>query len=435
MVKNKTVQNAAWMIGSKLIQSLLGLLISMITARYLGPANFGIINYASSIVTFLAPAAQLGLTGILVQELILDPDREGEILGTSVIASSAAALLSGAGVFCFTMIANAGETEVILVCSVYSILLLCQALDMIYYWFQAHLLSKYTSVISLAVYLLVAGYRIVLLATRQNVVWFALSYSLETGLAACSALIVYRRLYHGKFSFSVSRLKAMMQKSKYYIVSGLMIGVFAQTDRIMLKLMIDASATGFYSAAVTIAGLTSFVFGAMLDSARPSVFQSKKNSQKEFEHHMGGLYALIIYAALLQSVFIFLFAKWIVLLLYGSAYQPTVTALKIIVWYTTFSYVGAVRNIWLLAEGKQYLIWKIDLSGALVNVCLNAVLIPAWGINGAAAASLVTQLFANVVMGWILKDIRPNNRIMLKSLDPRVLIGLIGSLKKDSGPL
>lgn len=84
MNRNKVVKNASWLIGIQLVKSLLAMVISMLTARFLGPSGFGLINYAASIVSFVAPIMYLGLTGVLVQELVTHPEREGEILGTSI---------------------------------------------------------------------------------------------------------------------------------------------------------------------------------------------------------------------------------------------------------------------------------------------------------------------------------------------------------------
>ena len=102
-------------------------------------------------------------------------------------------------------------------------------------------------------------------------------------------------------------------------------------------------------------------------------------------------------------------------------------------WYTTFSYLGAVRDIWILAENKQKYLWIINLSGASVNICLNAFMIPVYGINGAAAASLITQIFTNVMMGFILKPIRPCNRLMLQSLNVRLFFVQVKELRKRNG--
>ena len=79
----------------------------------------------------------------------------------------------------------------------------------------------------------------------------------------------------------------------------------------------------------------------------------------------------------------------------------------------------------MLAKGKQHLIWKIDVSGALANVVLNAILIPKFGVNGAAIASLATQMLANVVVVAAMKEVRPNITLMVKSLNPQRILSLL----------
>ena len=190
----------------------------------------------------------------------------------------------------------------------------------------------------------------------------------------------------------------------------------------MLKLMMGDEAVGLYSAAVSCATLTSFIFVAIIDSGRPSVLEGKQNSEEVFCQRMKLLYACTILLALLQSVFITLLAKPIVAVLYGGNYAPSVTTLRIVVWFSSFSYMGAVRDVWILSEGKQKYLWMINLSGAAANVLLNAILIRLYGIYGAAAASLITQIFTNVAMGWIIPSIRPNNRLIVASLNPKFLL-------------
>ena len=417
MKAHRTINNALWIIGCRIVQAVLNLLITMFTARFLGPSNFGLINYAMSIVAFVAPVMQLGFTSVLVQELITHPDEEGEILGTSIFSCCMSASLSIIGIVLFTLIANHGERETIIVCGLYSLTLLAQAFELILYWFQAHLLSKYSAVISLTVYFAVSAYKVMLLLTHKSVRWFAVSNALDFVLIAILLLVVYRKLNGQKLAISAHVFGRMFHSGKYYILSGLMVAVFAQTDRVMLKLMINDAATGLYSAAATCAGLTGFVFTAILDSARPAIFESHKTSTKDFEENVICLYSIIIFAALLQSVFITLLAKPIIFVLYGRAYENAIGALRIIVWYTTFSYIGSAKNIWILAEGKQRLIWKIDLPGAILNVILNAFLIPQFGVNGAAIASLITQIFTNIGMLSVFTETRRTIILIGKSLN------------------
>lgn len=422
MKKGKIAKNAGWLVGLQLVKSVLGVVISMLTARFLGPSDFGVINYAASIVSFVTPLMQLGFTGVLVQELVNSPEKEGEILGTSIALSGCASVACIVGVFLFAVTVNRGETETIIVCTLYSALLIFQALEMMVYWFQAKLLSKYSAVVSLTAYVVISVYKTFLLVTQKNIYWFAVSNALDHMLIAVGLIVVYGKLGGARLTFQGKIAKNLFSKSKYYILSNMMVTIFAQTDKVMLKLMIGDVATGYYSAAVSCAGMTGFVFAAIIDSFRPVIFDCKKHSEQQFEKNMVRLYGMVIYLSLLQSLVVSLASKWIVLILYGADYTPAIDPLRLIVWYTTFSYLGSVRNIWILAENKQQYLWSINLSGALINVVLNYWLIPIMGTMGAALASLITQIFTNVVTGFVIRSIRRTNLLMLQALDPREMV-------------
>ena len=300
-----------------------------------------------------------------------------------------------------------------------------QSVEIIVYWFQAKLLSKYSSLAILAAFIAVSLYQLWVLFTGKSIYWFAISNALNYFLIASILIIIYKKLGGQKLSFSFNTFRRMFARSKYYIISDMMITIFAQTDRIMIKLMLGDSQTGYYSAAVTCATMTGFVFSAIIDSMRPTILEAKKDNTPGYELNLKRLYNIVIYLSLLQSLLITLLSGLIVRILYGSDYAAAVPALRIVAWYTTFSYIGSVRNIWILAEGKQKYLLFINMLGAVANVALNFLLIEKFGINGAAFASLITQIFTNVVIGFIFKDIRQNNYIMLKSLSPNIFFGML----------
>ena len=424
-VTNRIIKNASWIIGCRIVQSFISMIIGIITARYLGPSNFGLINYANSFVTFFIPIMNLGLTNTLVQEMINDPDKEGEILGTSLGMCLTSAIMCIFGVSISTYILNPGEKETLIVCVLYSTILISQALEIIIYWFQTHLLSKISSVISIGTYFTVAIYKVFLLVSHKSVYWFALSQSLDCFLTGIALLAAYHLKKGQKFSLSMQRGKQLFSKSKYYIVSMIMVACFAQTDKVMLKLMVGVEYTGIYSAAVVCASMTSFVFSAIIDSFRPVIFEAMTFNKELFNRRMVQLYGIVIYLSLIQCIVITGFAHFIIIIIYGNAYAGAVSALRIIVWYSTFSYIGAIRDIWLLAYEKQSLLWRINIIGALLNVVLNIVFIPLWSINGAAFASLITQIVTNVILGFIIKPIRDNNKLLMEGINPKVLVDLM----------
>ena len=432
MIRNKNIANAGWIIGCRVVQALLGVVISMLTARYLGPSQFGVINYAAAIVAFVMPLTQLGLSHVLVQEFVCSPETEGKTLGSSLVMSLFSGIFCIIGVIAFAYVTNVGERETTIVCALYSTLLIADAIDLTQHWFHARLLSKYTSVVSVIVYCLITIYKIFLLATHQSVYWFAISNALDHFMIGVISLIIYRKKSNQRLDFSWDTAKKLFDKSKYFIVSGMMVTIFAQTDKIMLKMMIDEEATGIYAAASACASMTSFVFAAIINSMRPTIISYKDKNSISYETSMCWTYAIIIYMALAQSVVMTVLAEPIIGILYGNEYFASISVLRIVVWQSTFCYVGSVRNVWILAEEKQRYLWIINLSGALANILLNFLMIPLWGVEGAAVASLITQIFTNFIIGFIIKPIKYNNSLMLKSLKPSILLEMVKALCKKN---
>lgn len=422
---NKVVKNASWIIAGRIIQAPLGLIVSMLSARYLGASNFGLINYASSVVAFVVPVMQLGLNNVLVKEIVNNPEEEGRIIGTTYVLTFISALACIAGVISFAFIVNRNEPLTIVVCALYSISLIFRATELIQYWFQAKFHAKYASITSLVGYISISAYKIYLLATGKSVQWFAISNSIDYLVISMMLFLIYIKLGGQKPAFSWNVAKRMLRASKYYILSALMVVVFAQTDKIMLKILINDTVTGYYSAALSCISMSSFVFSAILDSMRPSIFEAKLVSQEKFEQRIVYLYNVIIYLSFFLSLLMAIFAPLIIRILYGSSYEPSIDILRVVVWYTSFGYYGSAKDIWILAEQKQKYLIQLNIFGAIGNVILNAWWIPVFGAVGAALASIVTQFFVNVVMLILIKELRPNNVLMLRSLSPKYLFELL----------
>lgn len=432
MNNRKMLQNAKWIVVCKIIQSLIQLAVGMLSARYLGPSNYGLISYAASVVAFAVPVMQLGVADTLVKEYVSNPEKNGEILGTVLGMNLMSGLACIVGVSAFAAVMNPGEPETILVCGLYSLSLIFQSLELVKYWFLAGLRSKYSSVAMLCAHVVVSGYKVYLLATGKSVYWFALTHSVEYCAAGVILLVLYARVGGQSLRFSWKRAADIFSRSKYYILASLMVTVFQNTDHVMLKMIAGDAENGFYTTAVTCTSVVCFVYTAIIDSARPGILESRESDPAACDGHVTRLYSVIIWLSLAQSLAFTLLAKPMVYLLYGEAYLPAVPVLRVITWQTAFSYMGTVRNVWILAEEKHSLLWRINLAGVCANVALNALTIPVWGACGAAAASVLTQIITNLIVGFFMKPIRQNNRLLVAGLDPRWMIKLIFSKKRTN---
>lgn len=433
MTENKVFKNAAWIIGCKVVQAVFHLVVTMISARYLSPSGYGLINYAASVTAFLLPVMQLGLNAILVHELLNRPTEEGETLGSAVLMAFLSGIMCVFGVFAFTSIANVGETETIIVCTLYSCLLITQSMELLQYWFQAKLISKYASMVMLFAYVVVSAYKIGLLISGMSIYLFALAMALDYLIIGLSLIVIYNKMAEQKLKVSKKAIFRLFNKGKYYIASALMTTFIAQSDKIIMKIICGDSEVGYYTGAFQCAIMTNFVFGAIIESARTSILESKMRNDGNFETNMKRLYSLTFYLSLLQNLAITLFAPIIIGIVCGSDYTASINILRIVVWYTSFSYMGAVRDVWILAEGKHKYLWLINLTGAIFNFAMNLILIPRLGGIGAAIVSVTTQFFTNFLVGFIVKPIRQNNKLIIESLNPKYLISMVkGFFGKES---
>ena len=159
-----------------------------------------------------------------------------------------------------------------------------------------------------------------------------------------------------------------------------------------------------------------FVVAALIDAVSPVVYQSYQESRALFKKRLKMLYAGVIFICVLAGVFICLLAKPIIQILYEDAYLPAVPVLRVLVWSSMFSYLGVVKNIWIVSEKKNHYLIAFTAIGAVSNMILNYCMIPVWGTIGAAMATVITQFITSVLAQLIFPQTRENVIWMMEAI-------------------
>lgn len=416
LLKSKIAKNASWIIAGRVIQMILSFFVGLLTARYLGPSNYGLISYAGTYTTFFASFCTLGINSIIVKNLIDYPDEEGTTLCTAIILRAISSVASLVAIIGISFVADKGEPTTQLIVFLCAVGIVFQVFDTFNYWFQAKLQSKFSAIATLVAYISVSVYRIILLIFKKDVVWFALAGSIDCVIIACFLAIAYKKNSGPKFSFSCKKGKQLLLSSYNFILSGLMISIYGSTDRFMLKQMIGEESVGYYATAQTLCNIWVFILSAIIDSFTPSIMQAYNENRTLFEKRNKQLYAIVFYISAFVSFCFMIFGRIAIRILYGEAYVGAATPLSIITWYTAFSYLGVARDAWIVCEQKQLYLKYLYLGAAITNVVINAFLIPRWGASGAAMASLLTQMSTILVFPAFIKDLRPNVKLMIDAV-------------------
>lgn len=401
---NRFVSNTMWDVGGKVFQMVLTLIVGMLTARYLGPSNYGVIGETASYVAFFSVICQLGFTSTAVKEIMDNKEREGEILGTTICFRICTSFLSSLAITALLFLLKGGDRLIVTVAFLQSLSLIFQSFEMLHYWYQSRLETHVSVKIQSIAYVLMAIYKISILTLGKSVQWFAFSTALEAAVVGLFLLIVYRRGEGQRLSVSISAGKEILKRSYHFILSGLMVTIYSEMDKIMLGQMLSETAVGYYTAATKISSMWSFVVMALINSSRPVIIASKSKSEELYIKQNKRLYAGIIWIGIAAGLVITILAKLIIYILYGIEYMPSVSSLQISAWYTMFSMLGSARGIWIVCEDKsKYVKYYLGI-GAILNVVLNYLLIPACGPAGAAAATLATQIFTAVLAPAMFKE-------------------------------
>lgn len=420
-LKSKESKNAGWIIGGKIAQMMLSLLVGVLSARHLGPANYGTINYAMSLTSFFMSFCTLGLHSVLVKDFIESPEKQGEALGSAIfmrILSSAASCIM---IICISFVIDFGDWETVAVVALCSISLVFHAFDTINYWFQSQYKSKANVIATLISYVVVSVYKIVLLVLKKDIFWFAFASTLDYITLGFVQLIAYKRNRGPSLSVNWQKGKALLGESYHYILSGMMVSIYGQTDKLMLKQMLNEESVGYYSTATAICSMWTFVLNAIIDSVYPTIIMSFKQDKETFEKKNRQLYAIVFYISVFVSLCFMVFGDLAIKILYGEAYAPAAEPLKIITWYTAFSYFGVARGAWIVCNQMQKYLKYMYILAALINITLNLLMIPFMGPSGAALASLITQISTSIILPFCIKDLRPNAKLMLEAIMLRKL--------------
>lgn len=277
IIKDKKVtKNTIWIMIERVSQMLISLIVGVISARYLGPSNYGILNYGASLVTFFTAICKLGLENVIIKEYVERRKENGKLLGTALVMRLLSSGLSILAIFIIVYILNPNDNLIILVTMLQSIALIFQAYELIDYWFQSNLNSKYVSIAKIIAYVFVSIYKIALLVLKMPVQWFAFSTSLDYIIILILMFYMYKRNNGQKLQFSYTEAKYLLKNSYHFIFSGLLVTLYTQMDKIMIGSYYTSQEVGLYSAATTISSMWGFIPEALINSIRPSIFEAKK---------------------------------------------------------------------------------------------------------------------------------------------------------------
>jgi O-antigen/teichoic acid export membrane protein len=184
----------------------------------------------------------------------------------------------------------------------------------------------------------------------------------------------------------------------------------------MLKRMMDEASVGYYSLASSINTMWVFILSAIIDSIYPTIVSLFRTNKNDYIRKNKQMYCIVFYISVFVALIFTFFGELFIKIVYGTEYLPSAAPLRIVTWYVIFSYLSVARNAWIVCEGQQKYLKYMYLSAAVINIMLNLIMIPNWGPSGAAAASLITQIFSTIIIPLFIPKMRENVIMMFEAI-------------------
>lgn len=409
--------NTSWLFAEQSLRILSGLFVGVWVARYLGPEQFGVFSYAIAFTAIFAGIAKLGLDEIMVRELINTPEKRDAFLGTAFW------LKILGGFFVMGLIASivpftSNDATTNLFIFIIAAGLVFQSFEVVEFYFQSQVLAKINSIAKIIQLALSSVFKIYFVLTEAELICFVLVTVFDALSLALSFFIAYQLRKNPSFyiHFDFRVAKQLIKDSWPLIFSSVLIMMYMRIDQIMIKELLGEYEVGIYAAAVRLSEAFYFIPMFISASLFPAILNAKNQSEELYKQRFLRLYTFMVRIAVAIALLMTLFSDWLILLLFGRAYQEAGQVLIIQIWGGIFVFLGVASGKWFIAENRQILSLFRTFYGMLMNVVLNFFLIPEYGLQGAAFATLASQFMAAYFFDLLNKETRLMFFMKTKSL-------------------
>ena len=391
----KYFKNTSWLFVEKIVRILISFVVTIFVVRYLGPKDFGLLSYAISFYGLFSAISVLGLETITIRELVKNPDKRDDLLGSVFLLR----LLGGVSTIIFialTLYFSGESTNISILILIVSSSAIFHSFSVVDYYFRAEVKAKYSVYVFLFAALIVAIVKIMLIFLEAQLIYFAIAFSVDFILATAGFLFVYRfnKLTLSRWKFNKELAVSLLKDSWPLILSGLVVSVYMKVDQIMIKNMLNSEEVGFYAAAVKLSEAWYFIPVALTNSLFPAIVNAKKVSQEFYNNRMQKLYDILAWMAIAIAIPVSIFSSDIIRIIFGTEFQSASPVLTIYIWAGVAVFLGVASSQYLINENFTKLSFSRTFIGMVLNILLNFILIPKYGIIGAAVATLVSYSVA-----------------------------------------
>lgn len=407
------LRNAGWLIVGEAAYRGSRFVLTILLARYLGVAEFGRWSFAIALAALLAIVADFGLSTVTVRDVAADRGGMRRYAGNMVAVKVPLSLATLALIAVLGVAFGSDREETGLIYLLGLSVVLVSYSELFYAVFRAHERMHFEACAKavLGASLLALGGA--LIWRSAPLLWFGMAYIITAALSVVLAgAVLFQRFGGFELRIDLDSWKTALRTSFPIFLATAAFVAYFRIDVVMLDQMKGDREVGLYSAAYNFVYPTAFLPILFVAALFPSLSRLARQRWELRETYLRVTLILLVYAIAVPAVIIGT-RDALYLGLFGGQYKDSVSVLPVLVGAACLYYFSHFNYFVLYAQRRDRTVLTVTVASVAVNVALNLVLIPRFGMHGAAVGTLLTEVF---VLGMLLAEVRDVSGVLFEQL-------------------
>ena len=420
----KIAKNSLVLLASNIISKILGFFYVMYIARYLGAEGFGILSFALAFTGIFGVFSDLGLSTLTVREVARDKSLAGKYLGNITVIKIFLVIITF-GLIAITIKLLGYPTQTIKVVYFLALSVIFSSFSNIFNSiFQAYEKMEYQSIEQILSSTLMLVGALFAISQGFSVVGFASIYFMVSAISlGYSFVVCVWKFTKPKIEVDWNFWKPTIKEALPFGLIGIFVTIYFWIDSVMLSLMKGNEVVGWYSMAYRLIVIIGSINASFFSAIFPATSKYYKTSRESLIIAYKKSFKYLSIVGLPIAMGTTLLANRIIMLIYGSEYGPSITALRILIWAGMFLFLTPLFGTILASIDRQDLGLRTTGVCALANVLMNLLLIPKFSYIGASVATVVTE-----AIGFILQYYFISKHLYQIQLHKYIAIPLVATL-------
>lgn len=426
----KIINNIGWLIFDKVFILLLQFFVGVKIANYYGATLFGQYSYAISLVAFSNIFFEL-INSRVLKKYYTKNNFNILVFNTNFFKNSIAIILFFIPII-YKFFYKIDDTLFCL------LLLLCldnvlmTATSGIENFFEYKLEAKRIVISNNIVKIISYFLQYICMILNKGIIFIAIVRCIGSLIRVIILKYQYNSSYLGKLEnksvkLDIKLIVKIIDESKYLWFSFVSFLIYTQTDRLMINYYLGVEEVGVYTIGMQLSNILAILIGPIQNSLFPKFLELYRNDYQKYYNFYKLTNTIITQFYLIITLISIIVVKYTFKYVYSSQYDGAILIYSILAFSVFIKANGSLQTSHMTIKNITKKSFYKTLVSLILNIILNILLIPKYGINGAAIATLITQFIALFLIDFFIKEYQEQAIIQLKSLN---LIYLIKEIKK-----